>query len=98
MLLGTKRHGAGNTTRYDIDYSNWLMDGESLLSATVVLDPAFTATVTDITISNVAVLPSHKLHFTLAGGSANEVFTLDVQTTTQNPTEIKKDTVAFTVV
>lgn len=97
MLLGRKMHGAGNTTIYEIDYGNWLEPGESLLSATVVMDPAFTATVTDIVISAVSVTPSHKLLFHMAGGSANESFTLDVQATTQNPTEIKNDTVEFWV-
>lgn len=95
--LGRKMHGAGNKTRYEIDYSNWLEPGESLLSGTVVLDPAFTATVTDIVISNVVVTPSQKLEFTMAGGSVSETFTLDVQTTTQNPTEIKNNTIEFFV-
>lgn len=98
MLLGTKRHGAGNTCRYEIDYTDWLADGESLLSATVVMDDDFTATVTDVSITSVLVTASHRVFFTLVGGSANETFTLNVQTTTQHPTEIKKDTMNFVIV
>lgn len=97
MLLGKKAHTAGNHTRYEIDYSDWLAEGETLTAATVVMDPAFTATVTDVTISGVAMLPSHKVVFILAGGSLNENFTLDVQATTSR-TEQKNDTLQFSVV
>lgn len=97
MLLGRKTHGAGNAILYELDYSNWLEQGESLLSGTVALDPAFTATVTDVTITGVVVTPSHRLVFLLSGGSANETFTLNVQVVTKNPTETKNDTIEFMV-
>jgi hypothetical protein len=95
MLLGRKMHGAGNKTRYEIDYSNWLEPGESLDSGTVVLDPEFTATVTDVVLTGVEVTPSHKLVFFMETGSVSESFTLDVQVITKNPTETKNDTVEF---
>lgn len=97
MSLGRKAHGAGNRTRYITDYSDWLGEGESLVSGTAVLDPAFTATVTDIVISGVVVTPSGHLVFLLAGGSVSEVFTLDVQITNSRG-EIKNDTCEFFVV
>lgn len=97
-MLGSKQHTAGNGIMYEVDYSNWLLDGQSLLSGTVVLDPAFTATVKDITISAVAVTPSAKLLFKVAGGTVDETFTLDVQVVTQHPTETKNDQVSFRVV
>lgn len=97
MFLGQKLHTAGNHTRYKIDYSNWLDDGVTLSNtATVVLDPAFTATVTDVVISGIIVHPDH-LYFTLAGGAVNEAFTLDVQVT-DSRTGIKNDTVGFQIV
>lgn len=96
MLLGTKAHTAGNHTRYRIEYDDWLDDGVTLSAATVVLDPKFTATVTDVAISGVTVYPNHVV-FVLAGGSINETFTLDVQITNTR-TEVKNDTVNFTVV
>lgn len=96
MLLGRKIHGAGDHIRYAVDYSNWLGDGESLVSGTVVLDPAFTATVTDVVLSGVVVTPSHHLVFVMSGGSANEVFTLDVQITNSRG-EIKNDTIEFSI-
>lgn len=98
MALGRKQHGAGNAIWYEIDYSNWLEPGESLDSGTVALNAEFTATVTDIVISGVAVTPSHKLVFLMTGGSDKETFTLDVQVITQHPTETKNDTLDFYVV
>jgi hypothetical protein len=97
MLLGTKVHGAGNTIRYVIDYSTWLEEGESLSACTVALDPAFTATVTDITIGTPTVAPSNHVYFTLAGGTVNELFTLNAQAT-NNRGEIKNDTMKFVIV
>lgn len=97
MLLGQKPHTAGNATRFVIDYSDWLLEGESLAApATVVMDP-LTATVNDVTIGAVAITPSNHLVFLLSGGSVNETFTLDVQVHTSRG-EVKNDTLAFTVI
>lgn len=97
MFLGSKQHTAGNATRYSVDYSDWLEDGVSLTGATIVLSPAFTATVTDVAIANVVAAPSHHVFFTLTGGSVNENFTLDAQITDSRG-ERKNDTLGFTVV
>lgn len=97
MLLGRKTHTAGNSILYSVDYSNWLLEGESLVSGTVELSADFTATVTDIAISEVRVTPSNDLVFRLAGGSANETFTLDVAIVNSRG-EDKNDTVGFDVV
>lgn len=97
MLLGQKAHTAGNTIRYEIDYENWLDDGVTLTAATVVLDPAFTATVKDITITGVVTQLGNKVVFVMAGGSVNENFTLDVQVT-DSRNEVKKDTLGFNIV
>lgn len=97
MLLGTKPHTAGNRRAYAVDYSDWLEEGMSLASGTVVLSAAFTATVTDVVISAVAATPSNHLVFTMQGGSINEAFTLDVQGIDSRG-EIKNDTVGFVVI
>jgi len=98
MILGQKSHTAGDHTRYIIDYSRWLEEGVSLATATVVMDPAFTTTVTDITISLVTVLAEHnRVSFVMAGGSVNETFTLDVQVTDSRG-ETKNDTLHFVIV
>lgn len=96
-MLGQKAHTAGNKTRYMVDYSDWLEDGMALSTGTVVMDPKFTATVTDITITSVVVTPSNHVAFFMQGGSLNETFTLDVQVTDSRG-EIKNDTLGFIVV
>jgi hypothetical protein len=95
MLLGTKQHTAGNLTRYVIDYTDWLDEGESVATCTVVLNPAFT--IPDITIGAASVLSSKKVLFTLSGGSLNEIFTLDVEITNSR-SEVKNDTLGFRIV
>lgn len=94
MLLGRKTHTAGNSILYSVDYSNWLQEGESLVSGTVALTAGVTATVT---ISEVRVTPSNDLVFRMAGGSADETFTLDVSIVNSRG-EDKNDTVGFDVV
>lgn len=92
--LGRKVHGAGDTIRYVIEYDNWLLPGESLhpTDNTVELDPA--STVLDVEITEVTTTPSNEIVFLLAGGSANEVFTLNVQATNSRD-EVKNDTIEF---
>jgi hypothetical protein len=98
MSLGRVSFTAGNKTRYVLEYEDWLLDGETLVSGTVVLDPDFTATVTDITISGVTVNNSKDaLIFFVEGGAVDEIFTLDVQVVNSR-TEIKNDTIEFFVV
>jgi hypothetical protein len=94
MLLAQKRHTAGNTIRYLVDYSDWLEQGETLTAGTVVMGlPA----VTDVTISEVTFTPEGHLIFFLAGGTLNEIFTLATQIT-DSRTEVKNDTIGFSVV
>lgn len=93
--LGRKVHGAGDTTRYVIEYEQWLLEGESLKQTgfSVELDPDETDVV-DVVITDVVVTPSNEIVFLLAGGSANEVFTVEVQATNSR-NEIKNDTIEF---
>lgn len=91
MLLGNKPHTAGNAIRYEIDYSDWLEDGVSLLTATVTGGPS------DITITAAALLTPHKVVFKMSGGSVNETFTLSVQVTDSRG-ETKNDTVGFAII
>jgi len=96
MILGQKAHTAGDTIRYIVDYTRWLEDGVSLVTATLVM--SLTAPVSDITISGVTVLTEHnKVAFVLSGGSVNEIFTLDIQVT-DTRSETKNDTLNFSVV
>lgn len=97
MQLGRKPHTAGNETWYGVDFSDWLEQGETLSAGTVALSDEFTATVTDIGITGVAVTPSGMLVFKMSGGSVDEVFTLDAQGVTSRD-EIRNDTLEFFIV
>jgi hypothetical protein len=95
-LLGQKAHTAGGTARYTIDYTRWLEEGVSLTGVPTITN--LTATVTDIVISAITLLAEHnRVAFTLAGGSVNETFTLQVSSS-DTRSEVKIDTMGFTVV
>jgi len=97
MNLGTKNHTAGNTTRYAVDYSNWLDEGVTLVSTSghAVLDP--TTAAPDVVITNVSIVPSGQLIFFVLATVVNETFTIDVQITDSRG-EVKNDTCNFRVV
>lgn len=95
MILGQKFHTAGDAIRYIVDYTRWLEDGVSLVTATVIMGvPA----VSDITITGVTLLTEHnRVAFIVTGGSVNENFTLDIQVTDSRE-ETKNDTMQFSVI
>ena len=94
MSLGRKNFTVGNTTRFSVDYSDWLERGDTLVSGTAVMGvPA----ASDIVISSVSVAPSNRLYFWLSGGSLNELFTIAVQITDSRG-GVKTDVCQFIVV
>lgn len=101
MKIASKTHTAGNSTRYEIDYSQWLDEGRTLLNslftAAMINDPNTGAIPpADVTIANVSVTASH-LYFFVEGGSLNETFTVQVQVK-DTLNEIVTDTIEFNVV
>jgi len=94
MNLGRKSFTIGNTRRYSVNYQDWLAEGCTLASGTATM---LTPGITDIVITSVAVAPSGRLYFTLAGGSANEIFTVAVSITDSRG-EVKNDTCNFNCV
>ena len=94
MSLGTKKFTAGNTTRYSVNYSEWLDHGVTLVSGTAGMG---VPSVADIVITAVSVAPSGRLYFTLHGGSVNEIFTIAVSITDSRG-EVKNDTCNFNCV
>ena len=94
MNLGRKPFTVGNTTRFSVDYSQWLDEGVTLASGTAVKAAGGPS---DITVSAVTAAPSGKLYFTLAGGSLNENFTIAVSIT-DSRSEVKNDTCNFNCV
>lgn len=97
MKLARKPHTAGDKIRYEIDYSNWLEEGD-VLSVTPgdCAVANITTAVTDVVISGLTV-QSKYLYFFVSGGSAGEGFTVQV-TAKDNRGEIAIDTIEFFVV
>lgn len=101
MLIATRTHTAGNSTRYEVDYSQWLEEGRTLLNslftAAMINDPDTGAVPpVDVTIANVSVTSTH-LYFFVEGGSLNENFTVQVQVK-DTLNELVIDTISFNVV
>lgn len=94
MIIGNKLHSAGDTIRYEVDYTYWLEDGRTLkntgFSASIVGTPP-----ADVTVTNVSVT-ADRLYFFIGGGSVNETFTLQVQVT-DTLNEVVVDTIGFTI-
>ncbi len=98
MKLARKPHTVGDRIRYEIDYSNWLAEGDTLVDTdpsdvTVVVS---TEGIDDVTISDVQVMTQH-LYFFVEGGSEGETFTVTV-TITDSRGEVAIDTIDFFVV
>ena len=91
-LLAKKNHTVGNRTRWIVDYTEWLKSGIYLLTVTVTSDSA-TATVDGVAMFDDK---KHVVFFT-NGGVLDEVFTVSLSVT-DTLTEIKNDTIEFTVV
>lgn len=90
MLLGSKRHTENATTRWRLDYSQWLENTATILSATVATS-SITASVGPSTILGKEVV------FLLSGGTLNDRFMVSV-VMTDSLGNIKPDTISFTVV
>lgn len=91
MLLGSKIHTAGDTKRWTVDYSRWLENPANIVSA------AMTSSSLSCTITPPATVLGKEVIFFLSGGTVGEKLTVAI-TMTDSDTNIKKDTIAFTVV
>ena len=90
MILGSKQHTVGNTTRWRIDYSRWL-DNTATIETAAITSPAAA-----LTVGDTMVLGREVVSF-LSGGEVNETTTLSVQMT-DSLGNVKNDTIVFTVV
>ena len=90
MLLGSRQHTVGNTQRWRLDYSRWLDNTATILTATVVSSSS-TCTIQDPSVLGREVI------FFLTGGMVGETLTVSVEMT-DSFDNIKHDTIAFTVV
>lgn len=90
MILGSKQHTTGNTTRWRIDYSRWL-DNTATIESADITSPSDLLTVDNLTVLGREVV------FFLSGGELNKTVTLSVQMT-DSLGNVKYDTILFTVV
>lgn len=74
-MLGTKQKQPGDVLDYDIDFEDWLVDGDALQSAIAVTD------IDTITIDNVEVIPP-LVKVWLSGGESGVSYKITVTTTT----------------
>lgn len=108
MLLGARKHTAGDRKRWRIDYYGRrrgddivavppLEEGVTVTSATVTLADTTTAPLVGATIDTVSVEADGKVVFWTNGGVVNELFTASVAMM-DSIAEIRKDTISFAVV
>lgn len=96
MQIGSFQHSAGDTLRYEVDYTYWLDEGRTLKNtgyAVSITSPS--PAPADVMISQISVT-ADKLYFFVGGGSVNETFTVQVQVT-DTLNEVVVDTISFTV-
>jgi hypothetical protein len=91
MLLASKNHGLGNTTRWEVDYSQWLTNPSVILSALVV-SSSLTLTIQ----ASPSILGKSVVFFTV-GGVLGETPTVTL-TITDTYGNTKIDTINFAVV
>jgi hypothetical protein len=90
MLLGSKTHTVGDTKQWTIDYDRWLDNAATIQTITAV------SSSTTCTVSVPTIL-GHQVRFLVSGGTLNETCTVTL-TMTDSFGNVKKDTLAFTVV
>lgn len=74
-MLGAKRKKPGDNLDYDIYFTDWLVDGDSLVTASAVADD------NSITIGTVQVIPP-LVKIWISGGTAGKSYKITVTTTT----------------
>ena len=93
MILASKAHTAGNTTRWTLDYTRWLDNAATIVSAEITTPSSVTCTVDP---ASVTVL-GREVVFFLSGGEIGE--TLMASIVMENSFgNIKNDSISYTVV
>lgn len=91
MNIAKRNHTIGDRRRYIVDYRGWLDEKRAITGHTVTSSSA-TATVDDDSVRDAS-----QVLFFINGGALNETFTVTVSITCSD-TEIRHDTVSFTVI
>lgn len=90
MILGSKIHTAGNTTRWRVDYSYWLDNTATIVDASVASTSATCQVSESVILGSVVT-------FFLIDGIAGETLTVNI-VMTDSLGNIKRDTISFTVI
>jgi hypothetical protein len=97
MLLGSQTITQGDTRRYMVDYSEFLIKGAVLTAVTAAVSAGATSTVGTGATAPALTVNEKGIIFWLTGGLLGEKFTLSVQVHDNN-SEVVNDTIQFTVV
>ncbi len=90
-----RKHTVGDRRRWVVDYTDWLVQGDFLSTATAVSN---STSVTPATVDTVSVDPDARhVIFFLNGGALNEAFTVTV-TITDTLSQVKENIFDFIVV
>jgi hypothetical protein len=92
MILASKTHTAGNTTRWTLDYTRWLDNAATIVSAEITT-PSVTCTVDP---ASVTVL-GREVVFFLSGGAVGETLMASI-VMEDSFGNIKNDSISYTVV
>ncbi len=87
-----RKHTVGDRRRWVVDYTDWLVQGDILATATVVSSSS-TATVDTVSVDPDA----RRVIFFLNGGVLNEAFTVTV-TITDTLSQVKENIFDFIVI
>jgi len=90
MILASKQHTANDVRRWRVDYSQWLENPDTLVSA-VVTSSSATATVDDSSVLGKEVI------FFISGGVQGERVNVSI-VATDTSQNVRNDTIAFTIV
>jgi hypothetical protein len=90
MILGSKHHTAGNSTRWRVDYSYWLDNTATIVDASVASSSPTCQVSESVILGSVVT-------FFLIDGVAGETLTVSIAMT-DSLGNIKRDTIVFTVV
>lgn len=95
MILNRFELATTEQKQYPVDYSRWLQTGQTILSVVPTVTPA---TVPALTVSAVVDASGTSLTVAAGTGGVDETeYTVEILATMQNPTEIKRDFLVFTV-
>jgi hypothetical protein len=97
MQLSNQNITAGDTRRYQVDYTPFLQDGDKLTSFTLAIAAQTPAATSSVGSNSFLDVSETQLYLFVTAGVVNENFTVKVQVKTSYG-ETVNDTISYTVV